>query len=49
MPLLPEIAVTAGMLDGKEFPGDPADRMIYATARAAGLALATRDERLRAY
>ena len=49
MPLAPEVAVAAGMLDEKEFPGDPADRMIYATARAAGAALVTRDEKLRSY
>ncbi len=47
MPLTPELAVEAGTLDANVFPGDPADRMSYATARAAGAALITRDERLR--
>jgi PIN domain nuclease of toxin-antitoxin system len=31
-----------------DFPGDPADRLIAATARAEGLALVSRDARLRA-
>ena len=31
-----------------EFPHDPADRLIAATARTEGLALVTRDERIRA-
>ena len=31
-----------------DFPGDPADRLIAATARAEGLALTTADERMRA-
>jgi len=30
-----------------DFPGDPADRVIAATARVAGAALVTRDARLR--
>lgn len=38
----PEIAVAAGSLPD-DFPGDPADRIIYATAIAAGAALVTRD------
>jgi PIN domain nuclease of toxin-antitoxin system len=31
-----------------DFPQDPADRLIAATARAEGLTLVTRDERIRA-
>jgi PIN domain nuclease of toxin-antitoxin system len=31
----------------ESFPGDPADRLIAATARAEGMALVTRDDRLR--
>jgi PIN domain nuclease of toxin-antitoxin system len=31
-----------------DFPGDPADRLIAATARAEGLTLATADERMHA-
>jgi PIN domain nuclease of toxin-antitoxin system len=31
------------------FPGDPADRLIYATAIDHGIRLVTRDERLRAH
>ena len=41
----PEIAVTAvGLSDS--FPGDPSDRLIYATAIELGWTLVTRDERL---
>jgi len=31
------------------FPGDPADRLIYATAVAHGVRLITRDERISAF
>lgn len=46
VPLAPAVATAAGLLDAA-FPGDPADRMIYATARAEGAVLLTRDRRLR--
>lgn len=39
-------AIAAQWPDG--FPGDPADRLIAATARAEGLPVVTRDRRLRA-
>ncbi len=42
------VAVRAGCLDASRFPGDPADRLIYATAVEHGGRLATADERLRA-
>lgn len=43
--LTPAIAMTAvGLSDG--FPGDPADRQIYATAIERGWRLITKDERL---
>jgi PIN domain nuclease of toxin-antitoxin system len=45
----PEIAVAAGLLDPDRFPGDPADRMIFATARAMGATLITRDQAIRAF
>jgi len=48
-PLTPEVAVAAGLLDGDGFPGDPADRFIYATARAHRAPLVTRDERIRRF
>jgi PIN domain nuclease of toxin-antitoxin system len=48
-PLPPEVAVAAGLLDGDGFPGDPADRLIYATARAHRAPLVTRDEKLRRF
>jgi PIN domain nuclease of toxin-antitoxin system len=44
-----EIAVAAGLLDAEDFPGDPADRIIYATAKATGASLVTRDEALRRF
>ncbi len=43
--LTPAVAVAAGQLDG--FHGDPADRLIYATAAIRGVPLVTKDDRLR--
>ncbi len=43
--LTPQVATAAGLLPAS-FPGDPADRLIYATARAEGAELITRDRRL---
>jgi PIN domain nuclease of toxin-antitoxin system len=48
VPLDPEVAVAAGGL-GESFPGDPADRIIYATALSLGCQLVTKDRRLRAF
>jgi len=45
-PITPEVAVLATQFP-EDFPHDPADRLIAATARAEGLTLVTRDERLR--
>ena len=45
-PVSAEIAEIAGSFDGR-FPGDPADRIIAATAVALGLKLVTADARLR--
>lgn len=45
--LTAEIAVAAGRLGDDGFHGDPADRMIAATAIALGAELVTRDERIR--
>ncbi len=39
------VALDAALLDDT-FPGDPADRLIYATARRAGARLVTRDQRI---
>jgi PIN domain nuclease of toxin-antitoxin system len=39
----PRSAVRAGALDRDAFPGDPADRIIYATALEAGARLVSRD------
>jgi len=49
LPLGSDAAVEAALLDRRGFPGDPADRMIYATARAAGAPLATKDQALRRF
>jgi PIN domain nuclease of toxin-antitoxin system len=48
VPLSPEIAVDAGLISD-EFPGDPSDRIIYATSRATGSMLVTKDARLRGF
>ena len=50
-PLLPSaaIAVAAGLLNAQTFPGDPADRLIYATARANRAQLVTRDAAIQAF
>jgi len=44
----PAIAATAAALP-KTFPGDLADRLIYATAVELGCVLVTKDERMRAH
>jgi PIN domain nuclease of toxin-antitoxin system len=46
-PITPEIAALAAQFPD-DYPRDPADRLIGATARAEGLALVTRDEGIRA-
>jgi PIN domain nuclease of toxin-antitoxin system len=48
-PLTAHVAVAAGLLDGGSFPGDPADRFIYATAQTLRAPLITRDEAIRSY
>jgi PIN domain nuclease of toxin-antitoxin system len=48
IPLTAEIAVEAGSF-GDDFVGDPADRIIYATAIVTGSTLVTRDRFLRRY
>lgn len=45
-PITPEIASLAALFPD-DYPHDPADRLIGATARAEGLALVTRDENIR--
>lgn len=46
VPITPAIAHAAARL-GDPFPGDPADRLIYATAIEQGWSLVTKDEALR--
>jgi PIN domain len=46
VPITPPIAATTVELP-EAFPGDPADRMIYATAIERGWELVTKDRRLR--
>ncbi|GAC1671539.1 MAG: type II toxin-antitoxin system VapC family toxin [Candidatus Limnocylindrales bacterium] len=48
-PLSPEAAGWAGGLEDARFPGDPADRLIYATALEHRVPLVTKDERLREF
>lgn len=48
LPISPSIAVQATQL-GREFHGDPADRLIVATAILETATLVTKDERIRAY
>lgn len=45
-PITAEIAALATQFS-EDYPKDPVDRLIGATARAEGLALVTRDERIR--
>jgi PIN domain nuclease of toxin-antitoxin system len=45
-PITPEIATLAAQFPD-DYPHDPADRLIGATARAEGMALITRDESIR--
>jgi PIN domain nuclease of toxin-antitoxin system len=48
VPLTPPVAAAAVSLPSS-FPGDPADRLIYATAIEYGLRLVTKDRRLRGH
>jgi PIN domain nuclease of toxin-antitoxin system len=48
IPVTPAIAAAAVSLPST-FPGDPADRLIYATAIENGWRLITKDERLRSH
>ena len=47
LPLDPEAAVDAALLERELLGADPADRMIYATARSRGALLVTKDRQLR--
>jgi PIN domain nuclease of toxin-antitoxin system len=47
--LTPEAAAWAGLLGGDAFPGDPIDRLLYATAHDLRVPFLTTDERIRSY
>ena len=49
LPLSPQAAILSWELDRAGFHGDPADRLIYATAVEEMVPLATADERIRAF
>jgi PIN domain nuclease of toxin-antitoxin system len=44
-----EVALAAALLDERTFPRDPADRLIFATARALDAPLVTRDANIRGF
>jgi PIN domain nuclease of toxin-antitoxin system len=44
----PKIGIAAGLLPAS-FPGDPADRLIYASAQASDAVLVTGDRGIRAF
>lgn len=48
-PLSPQAAVGAALLGQAGFPGDPADRFLYATARELVVPLVTKDSAIRQY
>lgn len=49
LPLTTQIAIDAALLETDGLHGDPADRLIYATARAHDATLVTKDQRLRRF
>lgn len=49
LPLTSKVAVRAALLRSQGFESDPADEIIYATARANGSPLVTRDAALREF
>jgi PIN domain nuclease of toxin-antitoxin system len=48
-PMSAEIAIESAALPGGGFYGDPADRMVVATARVLGAALVTSDDKIISY
>jgi len=48
-PLTPQVAVSAALLATAGFHGDPADRMLYATALEQSVPLVTKDGSIRSY
>jgi PIN domain nuclease of toxin-antitoxin system len=49
LPLTAQLALDAAVLEREGFVGDPADRIVYATAREGGSPLVTKDRRLHAF
>lgn len=48
-PITPRIAACCAELDAEGFHGDPADRVVYATARTLDVPLITGDQRIHAF
>ncbi len=49
IPISPDIAITAGQLGQQGFHGDPADRLIVASALQHGAELITKDRNIRTF
>jgi PIN domain nuclease of toxin-antitoxin system len=49
LPPTADVAVAAALLAPESFPGDPVDRIVYATAHAARARLVTRDRAIHAF
>ncbi len=48
-PLSPQTAIAAGLLARDGFRGDPADRLLYATARVLRVPLVSKDQAIRSF
>jgi PIN domain nuclease of toxin-antitoxin system len=49
LPLPYDVAIDAALLEREGFVADPADRVIYATARSLNAGLVTKDKRIRRF
>lgn len=48
-PMSAQVGIQAGLLDPEIFTGDPADRILYATAKELVVPLITKDQNIRRY